>query len=101
MAKPIDFVGETGESGGVIYEYTNDTEGPVQCEYACVTAPKVRRCVVKIDGRVVDIVFAGAGGSHSWWTAAGGRILPRTLFPGSKLTVTLDGKGAFRIDWYE
>jgi hypothetical protein len=100
MPKPVDFVGEISGMGGEVYRYKNDTEAPVQCEYACVTAPKVIRCEVAIDRKIVDIVYAGNGGSHSWWTPAGGRLLCRTLQPGETLTVSLSGRGAFRIDWY-
>lgn len=94
---PKDFVGK-GE--GLIYACVNETDSPIQCEYACVTAPSVIECAVTIDGELVDLVYAGNGGSHSWWTAAGGRLMCRPLPPGGTLEVRLSGPGAFRIDWY-
>jgi hypothetical protein len=97
---PRDFVGETPTNGGVVYEYKNDTPNPVQCEYASLTAPEVIRCEIKVDDKVVDVVYAGRGGSHSWWSQGGGRLLSKPLPPGAKLTVRLSGQGAFRIDWY-
>lgn len=98
--KPVDYVGRLGKAG-IVYEYTNTTDAPVQPEYACITAPEVIECVIAIDDEPVDIVYAGNGGSHSWWTAAGGRLMARPLQPGSVLTVQLSGPGAFRIDWYD
>ena len=100
MPKPVDFVGGTN-GPGLVYRYRNDTPHPLQCEYACVTAPEVIRCDVLVNGRAVDVVYAGAGGSHSWWTNAGGRLLPSPLQPGETLDVHLSGPGAFRIDWPE
>lgn len=97
---PASGVFEAGKNGGVVYEYTNDGEASVQPEYASVTAPEVITCVVTIDGTVTEKVYAGAGGSHSWWTAAGGRFLRYPLKPGQTLRVALSGEGAFRIDWY-
>jgi hypothetical protein len=82
------------------YEYRNDGEVAVQPEYACITARKVIECLVTVDDNEVDIVYAGGGGSHSWWTAAGGRLLRFPLAPGQTLRVAADGEGAFRIDWY-
>jgi hypothetical protein len=88
----------TGE--GVVYEYTNDTDTSVQPEYACVTAREVIECDVEIDDVLIDRVYAGSGGSHSWWTAAGGRLMRYPLNPGQTLRIRLGGPGAFRIDWY-
>ena len=86
--------------GGVVYSYTNDTDTSVEPRYACVTAPGVVECAVAVDGELVDKVYAGAGGSHSWWKEAGGGLLKFPLKPGQTLTITLSGEGAFRIDWY-
>ena len=84
---------------GVIYEFTNDSELTADVDYASITAPAVVRCNVAIDGKIIETVFAGAGGSHSWWTAAGGKLLRHGLTPGSRLTVEVSGHAAFRIDW--
>lgn len=101
MGKPKDFVGKMSSPlGGVVYTYQNDTGIPQQCEYACVTAPGLIECTVKLNGEIVDFVYAGTG-SHSWWTAAGGRLTPRPIQPDAVLEVSLSGIGAFRIDWPE
>lgn len=96
---PTSGVFETPDKGGVVYEYVNANDVSVDVEYASVTAPKVVRCDVTVDGRAVDTVWAGGGGSHSWWALAGGRFLRHPLKPGQTLRVKLSGKGAFRIGW--
>ena len=87
--------------GGLVYEYTNQLETSVDIEYASFTAPIVTKCIITIDNNVVDTVWAGAGGSHSWWHLAGGRLLRYPLKPKQTLKVVLSGIGAFRISWYE
>jgi len=88
------------ESGGVLLDYTNDTEFMVDTSYVSLTAPRVVRCEIAVDGKPHDVVFAGAGGSHSWWTSAGGKFLPpQGLRPGQRLLVTVDGPAALRVDW--
>jgi hypothetical protein len=87
--------------GQTIYIYKNDTEHVQHAEYAHITAPGIIQCDVLVDELLVDRVWAGAGGSHSWWTGAGGRFLPSGLQPGQTVTVTLSGPGALRLDWYE
>lgn len=100
MSKPKSGVFHAGDEGGIVYEHLNDGETEIQPEYASVTAPGPVECSVEVDGNEVDHVYAGIG-SHSWWTAAGGRLLRYPLHPGQKLTVRLTGKGSFRIGWYE
>lgn len=86
-------------NGGVVFEYTNTTGRAMQDVYSCVTAPIVVRCDVELNDEIVDTVWAGAGGSHSWWLMAGGGMLRKTLNPGDTVRVKLDGPGALRIDW--
>ena len=99
MGKPTSGSFETGPSGGVVYQYTNDGDTSVQPEYASVSAPSKVLCTVSIDGTITDRVWVDS--SHSWWTAAGGRLLRYPLKVGQTLKVALSGQGAFRIDWYE
>jgi hypothetical protein len=101
MAKPGKFNGSVGGLGGVVYTYTNDQAGALICQYACVTAPNVIACTVKVNGVQVDKVYAGAGGSHSWWKDAGGPLIPEPLQPGSTIEVSMSGEGTFRADWYD
>jgi hypothetical protein len=87
---------------GQPYRFRNDGDSPRDVGYASLTAPTVIRCEVRIDGELWDAVYAGAGGSHSWWTSAGGKLLPHQgLLPGQELQVTTDGPAAFRVDWLE
>lgn len=88
------------EGSGEVYRYHNNTESSHQPEYVEFTAPHVCALVAKVDGVVVVKAWAGAGGAHSWWTAAGGRFLRYPLKPGQTLTVEIEG-GAVRMDWYE
>ena len=85
--------------GETLLDYTN--EGTLQQDpsYACITAPLVVRCDVIVDGITVDTVWAGGGGSHSWWTMAGGKLLRHGLNPGQRLQIKTSGPAAFRIDW--
>ena len=101
MPRPDNGLFESAVGGGIVYDYINDTEDSYVPEYASVTGPAVLRCSVSVDGTVVDRVWTGNGGSHSWWTMAGGRFLRYPLKPGQRLQVHLDGKGAFRIGWYD
>jgi hypothetical protein len=83
------------------YEFINDAEYPIHAEYASITARGVEQCTVMVDGAVVDRVYAGAGGSHSWWRAAGGPLTPNPIEPGGTLKITVSGPAAFRVDWPE
>lgn len=90
------------EGAGVLLDITNDTAGHIDCSYASLTAPKVVCCEVRIEGRLHDVVYAGNGGSHSWWAQAGGKLLDHNgLDPGQRLTITVTGPAALRIDWVE
>lgn len=87
-------------TGGVLLDHVNKTELSQDTSYASLTAPKVVRCVVTIDDEVIETVFAGAGGSHSWWTGAGGKLLPaQGLRPRERLVITVDGPAALRVEW--
>ena len=101
VGKPKSGVFEARADGGKVYEYTNDTDGPLQTEYVEFTAPKVCCLTAAIDGTVFCKAWAGGGGAHSWWAPAGGRFFQYPLKPKQTLKVFLDGEGAMRIDWYE
>lgn len=90
-------------AGSVIYERKNEKDAALDVLYASITAPAVVRCEVRIDEDIVDVVYAGAGGSHSWWAQAGGKLIPipNGLAPGKTLRILVSGPAAFRIDWYE
>lgn len=101
MAKPSSGVFVAPAGGGQIFQYTNDTDNSVQLEYVEFTAPQVCCLTAEIDGTLVKKCWAGAGGAHSWWTAAGGRFLRFPLKVGQTLTISLSGEGAVRMDWYD
>jgi hypothetical protein len=91
---------------GLIYEYTNTGAAPRNVRYASITAPGVVRCEVSVNSEVIEIVFAGQGGSHSWWQQAGGPLLPPDRFPNglppnSTLQIWSSGPAALRVDWYD
>lgn len=90
---------EFGPEGGV-YEVTNDGDAVCEPRYACVTAPSIVKVKVSVEGTLVDVVYAGAGGSHSWWKEAGGGLLKYPLKVGRTLRVEFSGACAFRVDWY-
>lgn len=92
---------EAGAKGGVVFDHRNDTDAPVQPEYVEFTAPAVCCLQAYVDDTLVKKAWAGAGGSHSWWTAAGGRFLRYPLKPGQQLRIVLSGEGAVSVDWYE
>ena len=92
---------ETGVGGGILLTRKNDTGKMLDTSYASFTAPVVVKCVVKIDGQIIDTIYAGAGGSHSWWTAAQGKLLPHGLKPDETLVITADGPAALRVDWLD
>lgn len=110
MAKPPNGVFQSSEKGGVVYDYTHDggeEQRSVQPEYVELTAPYVVMLEATVFnagddvGRVVAKAWAGAGGAHSWWTAAGGRFLRYPLKHGQRLVISLDGVGSVTIHWYE
>ena len=85
--------------GGIVWDFTNTGETAREIRYASLTAPNVVRCDVRLDDTLVDVVYAGAGGSHSWWGAGNGPLIPDgTLRPGQRVVVTVDGPAAFRVD---
>lgn len=97
---------EVAADGGTLLELTNEREVPRDVVYASVTAREVVRVEVRVDDDLVDVVWVGAGGSHSWWTNGGGKLFPPDRFPnglppGSTLRVHSNGEAAFRIDWYD
>lgn len=86
--------------GGKLVDLTVAGEVTRDCRYASLTAPELVRCEVWVDGRLHDVVYAGAGGSHSWWTYGGGKLLPQQgLRPGQRLEILVDGPAALRVDW--
>ena len=100
MAHPESGLFEATNEGGVVYEYTNDTDNSVTLEYVEFTAPKVECLTATIDGVLTVKAWAGAGGAHSWWAAAGGRFMRYPLKVGQTLQLVLSGEGAVRLDWY-
>lgn len=98
MAVPPKVSVASATSVGVtLLSYTHDAAETVALyfPYASFSAALVVKCVVK---RIkpgpppvtedVDTVFAGAGGSHSWWDGAGGPLLDSPLLPGEQLLFT-------------
>ena len=89
-----------------IVDVRNDGELARDVNYASITAPEVVKCELLIDDVVIEVVYAGMGSSHSWWTPAGGKFFPpyaapSGLRPGSRLVVRVDKECALRIDWIE
>lgn len=98
--KPRSGVYDT-DLGGEVFRYTNDEENSVNVEYVEFTAPEVCLLQASVDGVLCVKAWAGAGGAHSWWTAAGGRFMRYPLKQGQTLSIVLSGMGAVRLDWYE
>ena len=86
-------------AGGVLFDYTNENEEARDIPYASLTAPSVVKLTVTVNGEPVDIIWAGAGESHSWWAATGGGLLDVPLEPGDRLTITSSGPAAVRLMW--
>jgi hypothetical protein len=88
------------DKGGQVLKRKNTSKTHIDVNYASVTAPELAYVEVKISGEVFDGVWVGPGSSHSWWTAAGGKLLDHNgLEPGETLEITSTGPCAFRIDW--
>lgn len=88
---------ETKEAlGGALFEVEATKENQ-EVIYASITARTVVRCEVYLDDDLIDVVYAGAGGSHSWWAGASAPMTP-ALKVGQKVKVIVDGPAAFRID---
>jgi hypothetical protein len=51
--------------GGNRFEFKNEGETFREVAYVSVTAADITKFVVRIDETLIDIVYAGAGGSHS------------------------------------
>jgi len=99
-ARPSTIVYEIGAYGGTLLEVTNAGKQHVDIGYASLTAPDIVRAEVWINDRLHDVVYAGGGGSHSWWTQAGGKLLDHNgLSPGETLKIITDGACALRVDW--
>jgi len=88
------------EEAGLVLELKNESKQYMDASYASVTAPDI--CYVEI--LINDIPFDGVWvrESHSWWTNAGGKLLPIHGLPaGATLKITSSGACALRIDWNE
>lgn len=86
---------------GTLLDYRNKTDASQDINYASLTAPGVVRCEVRVDDDLIDVVYAGAGASHSWWAGAQGKLLPASgLLPGQHLQIIVDGPAALRIEWF-
>ena len=85
---------------GEVISVTNDTALYMDVLYASVTAPTVTKIEVYLGERLHEVVFAGNGGSHSWWLNAGGKLLDHNgLDPGQTMRIVSDGPCALRLDW--
>jgi len=82
--------------GGTAWDYTNQSSASQEVVYASLTAPAVVKATVTLNGATVDIVYAGAGGTHSWWRGSSGGLLPMPLAPGDRVVVSVSGPCAFR-----
>lgn len=100
------------EAPFVAVDYVNDTDRERDITYASATAPGACFVTVSVtrsrtkEARgargatdVVDGVHVAAGGSHSWWSGAHGKLLARGLAPGERLRVSGTAPFAFRWDW--
>jgi P pilus assembly chaperone PapD len=88
------------DKAGRVLKVKNTTKVHMDVNYASVTAPELVYVEVKIGEEVIDGVWVAPGSSHSWWTAAGGKLLDHNgLDPGQTLEITSTGPCAFRIDW--
>lgn len=88
--------------GAKLVDLLNESDAPMDAVAASITAAGVVRCDIAVDGERVDCVYAGNGGSHTWWTQGGNKLLPHGgLQPGQRLEITVDGPAALRIDWYD
>ena len=92
------------------FKYRNESDRALDVVYASVTAREITRfdvLLVTEDGKSVqvDCVYAGAGGSHSWWSASGGKMLgpefPNGLPPNATLIIRGNTKEtAIRVDFF-
>jgi hypothetical protein len=82
--------------GGVLCEVVSEKDNQ-EVIYACITAPGIVRCEVFLDNVLIDVVFAGVGGSHSWWAGASAPLV-KPMQKGQKLKVVVSGPSAFRVD---
>jgi hypothetical protein len=91
---------------GELFEYRNTSNSPLDVIYASVTALEVARFEISVDDEIIDVVYAGNGGSHSWWSQGGGKLIPSKYFPNglppnSTLRIRSNKKtAAIRVDWY-
>lgn len=92
----------------VAIDYLNETESPRDIDYASATAPGPCYIVIEITRAdaghtraIVDGVHVAAGGSHSWWTGAHGKLLRRGLAVGERMRVIGTAPFAFRWDWMD
>jgi hypothetical protein len=91
---------------GMWLVWKNKTDKAVDVLYASVTASKIVKCEVFIDDNLIDCVWAGNGGSHSWWGYGGiGKLIPPDRYPhgipaGSTLQMKCSGDAAMRVDFY-
>src|SRR5678816_1434552 len=91
------------EAPFVALDYTNETDGHKDIDYASVTAPGPCYLEVRVfrDRKhpkvftVADAVYVSAGGSHSWWAGAHGKLLRRGLQPGERVLVQGTAEFAF------
>jgi hypothetical protein len=86
--------------------WRNDTGKFADVLYASVTASHVVKCEVFIDDDLIDCVWAGGGGSHSWWGYGGiGKLVPPDRYPngipaGKTLKLICSADAALRVDFY-
>jgi len=93
----------TSDDSGVLLILKNETDKSIDADFACVSSPEITDVCVYVENRkgektLQDRVFVRE--SHSWWTRAGGKLLPpHGLRSGETLVVTTSGRAALRIDW--
>lgn len=88
------------DKAGTVVDIKNDGKEHIDAVYASVTAPQLTFVEIIVDGETFDGVWVAPGSSHSWWTNAGGKLLPPNgVKPGGHLKITASGACAVRIDW--
>jgi hypothetical protein len=91
---------------GKLLEWRNERENFADVLYASVTAKDVVRCDVFIEEQLIDSVWAGNGGSHSWWGYGGiGKLIPPDKYPNGippnkRLRMVCTGDACMRVDFY-
>lgn len=90
------------DKAGVVVKLRNTGKLHRDVNYASLTAPELVYVEIRLNRKVHDGLWIGAGSTHSWWTGAGGKLLDHNgLNPGETLEITSTGPCALRIDWFD